>query len=333
MSSLFISFPDDFNNRYIEYREKFNVGKIPEPFLMNLFANERENLLLINDEDEYQHEIDKWKPLKILVDAIYKQLSPFMEKNQSVKIVLSDDLSENIVISVLMMLIYERVCRWKFGSAGITSNVPVTKFLSNEGIIVPSYQKFRDFRNEVHNFYNFIEENRDSKFSKFQPIKASAIPPDKMKHQTAALKSVLDDGLKEEALTDRILTRLNNMDGQVNELPNIEFNPTTGIGCVNSIRDFRFKDGSPEHMIFTQLYSRLTKKLSRQDVLIAGSFYEDYDKPDPSKKTLETTFINDRAKSIREKTGLNTQQLVMNAGNLTLLAKKSDKSTPKRPQK
>lgn len=111
----------------------------------------------------------------------------------------------------------------------------------------------------------------------------------------------------------------------------ISYDPITGGGSINS-NTFKLKDGSPEFKVFSQLYTRIGKKLDRRDVLIAIGFYDDNQDPDPARKTSETARINEAAKAIRERTGLDTKQLVQNAGNLTLVAKKSPKSAPNRPK-
>lgn len=102
----------------------------------------------------------------------------------------------------------------------------------------------------------------------------------------------------------------------------IEYNVTTGMGSNGDIK-FKFKDGSEEYLIFKLLYSKINKKIERQDVLIAAGFYQDYEKPDPTRKTSETACINEIVKTMREKTELDTDQLVNNGGNLTLVGRKN----------
>lgn len=210
MSSLYLWFSEDFEKRYKEYRSKVNDGKTPEPFLLERLFDERENIANISDEAEYQNEIDKWEPLKIIVDAIYKQLSPFENKPQSVKIDISKlDISENMVRSVLMMLVYEHVCRWRIekGTA-VISTVPVTEYLRGEGIVVQDYKKFKDFRNSINDFYIFIERQKEVKFPKVRPPEISANFSSNLKYQKEALNKALDEGLKEEALTEKILKKV-----------------------------------------------------------------------------------------------------------------------------
>ena len=101
----------------------------------------------------------------------------------------------------------------------------------------------------------------------------------------------------------------------------ISYNEKTGIGRVGE-KKFKFKDHQPEYRIFAKLYENINKKLNRYDVLELAHFYEEGEDPDPARKNAETETINEIAKSLRKKTGLNTEQLVMNNGNLTLVGNK-----------
>lgn len=103
--------------------------------------------------------------------------------------------------------------------------------------------------------------------------------------------------------------------------PSIEYNSITGIGVVNT-KKFKFKDHQPEYRVFKLLYENINKKVLRYDILLATHFYEDGEDQDPARKINETNDINEVAKKIREKTGLNTEQLVNNNGNLTLIGSK-----------
>lgn len=336
MLDLFLWFPEDFDKRYEEYQNKFPIKKdgLPEPFLLNRLFDDRENIAGIKDKKEFEDEVEKWKPLKLVVDAVYKELSPLTDTAQTINISLAQlGLSENMARPVLLTLIYERVCRWKMSaSSAVISSAPVAEYMQGEGIVVQDYSQFRDFRKHIQEFFNFIEQTKKEKFSEPEasiPIGNLSSPKES---QLRALSSILEKEKEKDAIAEKVLEKIDERQQPKIEtpqnkiLPVIEYNPTTGMGVVNSDKKFKFKDGSPEHNIFNQLYSKMPKKLPRQDVLIAGEFYQDYENPDPTKKTLETAFINDKVISIREKTGLNTEQLVNNAGNLTLLGKKSDKS-------
>lgn len=110
-------------------------------------------------------------------------------------------------------------------------------------------------------------------------------------------------------------------------LPTVSYNPVSGYGYIGD-RKFKFVDGTPEYRVFGKLYENINKKLGRYDVLEIGHFYEDGEEPNPTKKTLETAFINGVTKTMREKTGLSVEQIVQNRGNLTLVGIKSPTNEP-----
>lgn len=107
------------------------------------------------------------------------------------------------------------------------------------------------------------------------------------------------------------------------ELPRISYNSVTGIGSVDG-KPFKFKDHQPEFRVFELLFNKINEKIIRYDVLVATHFYEDGEDINKNKKTLETANINNVAKRIRKITGLSTEQLILNNGNLTLLGKKME---------
>lgn len=326
MIDLDLWFPEDFDKRYTKYREGHAENKIPDPFLAERLEKAKESLFSISDEEEYQHEIDKWKPLKQITDAIYKELSPFVEKSQSVKIDLAKlGMSENQTSPILLMLVYERVCRWKINeSSAVISTAPIHEYLSGDGIVVPDYEKFQELRKEINNFYKFIEHQKDQKFPKDSSVAKSR----------ALVKKLEEVSKDDEEKIDTTVKRVATWGGEVvSDVPLIDYNETTGKGEVVGKKKFKFKDGSSEYNVFKMLYAKLGKKpakLERLDVLVAGGFYPDHQQElDPVRKTAETACINEIAKNIREKTGLNTEELVNNNGSLTLLALRQDKNPPK----
>jgi hypothetical protein len=107
----------------------------------------------------------------------------------------------------------------------------------------------------------------------------------------------------------------------------ISYNEKTGIGHVGN-KKFKFKDHKPEYRIFAKLLENINKKLNRYDVLELAHFYEDGEEPNPARKNAETETINAVAKEIRKRTGLNTEQLVMNNGNLTLVGTRHIETAP-----
>ncbi len=357
MIDLDLWFPEDFDKKYAKYLEKNNDSKIPEPFFAERLENERKHLLTVTNEKDFQHEIDKWQPLKVIIDAIYKELSPFLPgEAQIIKIDPTKlDLEEKQVSHILMMLAYERICRWKISkSTAVISNEALIEYLRGNGIVIPDYEQFREFRNKVNDFSDFMDRTKADKFPKPDRPTLNIVTEMKKeaeetikKHLPEYQKTIeaFSTALKASAPTPFMpLTSFSSpslhipalVDESADGLPLIEYNTESGRGRANN-KKFKFKDGNPEYHIFKQLYLRMGKKLERQDVLIAGGFYQDHEAPDPARVTDETGFINDIAKTIREKTGFNTEQMVNNGGNLTLVAEKKvqpkkTKTTPNSPK-
>jgi hypothetical protein len=339
MAIIRITLPEDFDKRYKKYREKHVEEKMLEPFLIERLLQEKDNFLQITDEEEYQHEFDRWKPLKTIIDAIYKELSPLTEMAQNVKIDLEKlEISKNVASPILLTLVQEGVCRWRLdkGSA-VISTVPINEYLKGNGIVIQDYKKFKDFKKEVSDFFNYVEQHRDQKFPKVKPPVLAKDFEITRQAQTKALETALEKGLEKEALKKEIvdeIKRVGKYGGEVvSDLPLIDYNETTGRGLVIGKKKFQFKNDSPEYNVFKMLYAKLGKKpakLERLDVLVAGGFYPDHQQElDHSRKTAETACINDIAKNIREKTGLSTEEFVNNNGSLTLLALRQDKNPPK----
>jgi hypothetical protein len=323
MIDLDLWFPEDFDKRYAKYREEHTESKMPEPFLIDKLTAERERFSQITDETEYQQELEKWRPLIVIMDAIYKELSPLERHAQSLKMDLGKlQISESQSKSVLLNLVYERVCKWRDSSEGIISNVPVIEYLQGN-VVVPDYDKFQNLKKEVDKFFKFVEHQKEQKFAKDSA-------DNKSNELIKKLEEVSKD--KEEKI-DTTIKRVATWGGDiVSDLPLVDYNEATGKGEVIGRKKFKFKDGNAEFRIFKMLYAKLgkkTAKLERQDVLVAGGFYKDYEEPDPARKTNETDFINDIAKAIRTKTDLTTEEFVNNNGSLTLLALRQDKNPPK----
>lgn len=100
----------------------------------------------------------------------------------------------------------------------------------------------------------------------------------------------------------------------------IYYSDKTGIGYVNGKR-FKFKNNQPEFFVFAELYNNFGESMERKRVLILSKHEE-------TNSDMETYFINELAKKIRTRTGLNIDGLVLNNGCLTLTGIKL-KSLPK----
>jgi hypothetical protein len=278
MIDLDLWFPEDFDKRYAKYREEHGESKMPEPFLIDKLTAEKERFAEIADETEYGQELGKWRPLIIIMDAIYKELSPLERHPQSLKINLSRlQISENQSKSVLLNLVYERVCKWRDSSEGIISNVPVIEYLQGN-IVVPDYDKFQNLKKEVDKFFKFVEQQKEQKFPKDYPeVKSSEL-----------LKKLEEVSKETDEKIDPAVKRVAVWGGEtVSDLPLIDYNETTGKGEVIGKKKFKFKDGSAEYTVFKLLYAKLGKKpskLERLDVLVAGGFYRPPTRTRPSPK-------------------------------------------------
>lgn len=88
----------------------------------------------------------------------------------------------------------------------------------------------------------------------------------------------------------------------------IEYNSTTGVGILRK-KSFKLKDDQPEFVLFKELYENYNEPVKRDDVL------KIFKRPDSSAATIA---INNLVKKIRTRTGLTTEELVLNNGNVTL---------------
>ncbi len=122
----------------------------------------------------------------------------------------------------------------------------------------------------------------------------------------------------------------------------IYYNKHSGVGYANQQR-FKFKNDQPEFPVFGELYGNINKLLGRKSVLGLSKYKDSGTNKDLDVKlrknvgkkkidyTSATYFINKLAKKIRKRTGLNTDQLAVNNGDMVLVGKKL-KEPPKLPQ-
>ena len=95
----------------------------------------------------------------------------------------------------------------------------------------------------------------------------------------------------------------------------IFYNPITGIGWANG-KKFKFKDQKPNFILFGKLYARIGNRVTKEEIW------------DIIRHEGNMIAINDVAGELREKTGLNVDELVLNNGNLTLALKKLESPPP-----
>lgn len=96
-----------------------------------------------------------------------------------------------------------------------------------------------------------------------------------------------------------------------NSRSGIYYNSKTGIGLANG-KEFKFKDHQPEFFVFGKLFEQIGEPLKKEDVLKIAKY----------QGGMATYFINSLVKKIRTKTKLNTRQIVLNNGNITLVGQK-----------
>lgn len=116
-------------------------------------------------------------------------------------------------------------------------------------------------------------------------------------------------------------------------LPEVYYHRQSGLGAVNGKR-FQFKNSRREFKIFAEMYERIGEPVPRRRVLELLGLQEAADATvdklmkglgrKNTEHTLNTIIISEVANSMREKTSLSTNQLVINNGDLTLLARKTE---------
>lgn len=109
----------------------------------------------------------------------------------------------------------------------------------------------------------------------------------------------------------------------------IYYNPETGIGYAYGKR-FKLKNDQSDFLIFSKMYESINKSVPRTEVLEIIGYEETAvkdrltagSKQKTSSQVMATYKINEVAKKMRSMTGLNTDQIVNNNGDLTLVGEK-----------
>lgn len=119
-----------------------------------------------------------------------------------------------------------------------------------------------------------------------------------------------------------------------NQIFEVYYNDKTGVGYVNGEK-FKFKNNQPEFVVFREMYEDVNNPIPRKKVLELAGCKEEA-APDygilKRNNAIPTYFINRLAKKMRKRTGLNTDGIVNNNGELTLVATKLE-TVPNLPQK
>jgi hypothetical protein len=104
--------------------------------------------------------------------------------------------------------------------------------------------------------------------------------------------------------------------------PLISFNKNTGQGLVDG-REFRLGVKTPEYRVFRKLFDVINESITRTDVLVIAGAYEEDEEISSGSRSVDTMTINEIAKNIRKRTGLDTKHLSQNQGTLTLSGRKT----------
>ena len=93
--------------------------------------------------------------------------------------------------------------------------------------------------------------------------------------------------------------------------PKVYFDIETGQGSVDG-RSFRLTVDGQEYNLFKALYKNINKKVERLEALRIVGFYKPRENRDPERRTIETYQLNEVVKGLRRKTGLSSNNLVLN---------------------
>jgi hypothetical protein len=100
----------------------------------------------------------------------------------------------------------------------------------------------------------------------------------------------------------------------------VYYHAASGKGWANG-KEFVFKDHQPEYRLFARLYAQIGEPVKRTEVLEILGLPPDDEKA-PGMNHTATFHINDLVKKMRTRTTLKTHELVLNNGNITLVAQK-----------
>lgn len=97
----------------------------------------------------------------------------------------------------------------------------------------------------------------------------------------------------------------------------ISYNDQTGTGQAR--KKFKLKLDQSEHKVFSELYKNINYKVSRESILVLIGHHKEGEIVNKPSKKSGTYAITSLVKALREKTGLNPDELVQNGGNLILM--------------
>ena len=112
---------------------------------------------------------DDWLNIKRILDAIYKEISPLKDKQQTISI-SRDSLpieQKKLLSSVLEKMLEDGVVDYYNRNNEmqvVTTSDQNRKFLRGEDIIVKDRDVFENYRKEISEFYDFIEKDGRKRF-------------------------------------------------------------------------------------------------------------------------------------------------------------------------
>lgn len=110
---------------------------------------------------------DKWLNIKRIIDAIYKELSPLIDNQQTISI-NNDSLTaeqKKLLPSVLEKMWEDNIIDYhSYKTPHVATSEPIRKFLRGEYIIVENRNIFENYRKEISEFYDFIEKSGRERF-------------------------------------------------------------------------------------------------------------------------------------------------------------------------
>lgn len=199
------------------------------------------------------------------------------------------------------------------------------------------YTEFLNWKNELTDLLNKIEADEQAD-SFFFGNGLPPLPTSKNLFGEKAVKILKDEVKRLVLLIPKLLYDEDNVSKK--QLPDtshlassqINYNQNTGIGYADNKR-FKFKNHQPEFFVFAEMYQNINKPVLKNRVLELSGHKEDANEggfeklaDSPRRKSSisvsSTYLVNELAKKMRTRTGLNTDQIVNNNCDLTLVGER-----------
>ncbi len=119
---------------------------------------------------------DKWLNIKRILDAIYKELSPLIDDQQTISInkFFLPIEQKKLFQSVLEKMWEDNIIDYyNYETPGITTSESIRKFLRGENFVVKNRNIFENYRKKISEFYDFIEKDGRKRFPEVYSITQS----------------------------------------------------------------------------------------------------------------------------------------------------------------